>query len=36
MAFTEVSVRSLYVQADGIPWQPLYPGVESKTLRITQ
>ena len=32
MAFTEASVRSLYVQAASVPWKPLYPGVESKTL----
>ena len=32
MAFTEASVRSLYVQAASVPWQPLYPGVEIKTL----
>ena len=29
---TEDIVRSLYVQADTIPWQPLYPGVDTKTL----
>ena len=32
MAFTEASVHSLYVQAASVPWQPLYLGVEIKTL----
>jgi len=32
MALTAATIRSLYVQADSIPWQPLYPGVEIKTL----
>ena len=32
MALTEADIRSLYVQADSIPWQSLYPGVEIKTL----
>jgi anti-sigma factor ChrR (cupin superfamily) len=29
---TEDTVRSLYVQAETIPWQPLYPGIDTKTL----
>ncbi len=32
MALTTANIHSLYVQADSIAWQPLYPGVEIKTL----
>jgi hypothetical protein len=32
MASDETIVRSLYVQAASRPWEPLYPGVEIKTL----
>jgi anti-sigma factor ChrR (cupin superfamily) len=32
MASDEATVRSLYVQAASRPWEPLYPGVEIKTL----
>jgi anti-sigma factor ChrR (cupin superfamily) len=31
-SMTEEAIRSLYVQAELIPWQPLSPGVETKTF----
>lgn len=32
MSMPEETVRSLYVQSASVPWAPLYPGVEIKTL----
>lgn len=32
MGFDDATVRSIYVQADSRPWEPLYPGVDIKSL----